>query len=233
MRIAIVEDEAEAAALLQRYIARWEQETGSACAVDTFTNGVDFISDYRPVYDVVFLDIEMPHMNGLTAAKKLRALDQDVLLVFVTMMAQYAIRGYEVDAIGYMVKPVEYFSFARQMQKVAGRLRDGRGEQLSIQTATNLVRIFLKDLYYVEADDHFLVYHTVQGERKLFGKLGAIEEQLAGKGFFRCNKGYLVNLRHVQRLHGNTVTVGGDELLVSRSKVRPLMAALNEYLGRK
>lgn len=233
MRIAVVEDETEAAALLCEYIARWAQETGTICTADTFTNGLDFISDYRPIYDVVFLDIEMPHMNGLTAAKKLRTLDCNVLLVFVTMMAQYAIRGYEVDAVGYMVKPVEYFSFARQMQKLQKKLDEDIGEQFSIQTVTNLARFLLKDLYYIEVVDHFLIFHTAEGSSKLFGKLSDVENRLAGKGFFRCNKGYLVNLRHVQRLRGNTVTVGGDELLVSRSKVRPLMAALNEYLGRK
>ena len=107
------------------------------------------------------------------------------------------------------------------------------GEQFSIQTVTNLARFLLKDLYYIEVADHFLIFHTAEGSSKLFGRLSDVESRLAGKGFFRCNKGYLVNLRHVQRLRGNTVTVGGDELLVSRSKVRPLMAALNEYLGRK
>ena len=106
--IAIVEDDKTQAASLKEYLLRYAAENGEAFAVKTFSNAVIFLEKYTAVYDVVFMDIKMPYLNGIAAAHKLRELDKGVLLFFITSLTQYAIRGYEVDALNYIVKPVEY-----------------------------------------------------------------------------------------------------------------------------
>ena len=96
LRIAIVEDEPAQADILFRHLERFCGERGLELCSDRFLNGLDFVSEYTPRYDAVFLDIEMPHMNGMECAVRLREKDKEVALIFVTNMVQYAVKGYEV-----------------------------------------------------------------------------------------------------------------------------------------
>ena len=107
-RIAIVEDEDACARLLEDYIRRYGETAGDAFRTDRFPNGLEFIENYRPVYDVILMDIRMPLVDGMEAARRLRAQDEETALIFVTNMAQYAIKGYEVQALDFMLKPVQY-----------------------------------------------------------------------------------------------------------------------------
>lgn len=122
--IAIVEDDKTQAESLKEYLLRYAAENGEAFAVKTFANAVVFLENYTAVYDVVFMDIKMPYLNGIAAAHKLRELDKNVLLFFITSLTQYAIRGYEVDALNYIVKPVEYNEFALKFRKAMDRLSE-------------------------------------------------------------------------------------------------------------
>lgn len=86
-------------------------------SVDIFRSGVDFIGDGTAVYDIVFLDIEMPLLNGIETAKKLRKFDSDVCIIFVTNMPQFALKGYEVDALDYVLKPVNSFNIKNTVKR--------------------------------------------------------------------------------------------------------------------
>lgn len=103
MRVAIVEDEAESAAVLQAHFARYGKERGCTFAADVYADAESFITGYRPDYDLVLFDIEMPGMNGMKGAQKLREVDPYVPIVFVTNMARYAVKGYSVGAIDFIV----------------------------------------------------------------------------------------------------------------------------------
>ena len=99
-RIAIVEDEATVREQLTGYVQRYTRQYGTPFEVSAFASGVEILEEYRPVYDIIFLDVEMPHLDGMETARRIRALDSDVLLIFITNMAQYAIKGYAVGALG-------------------------------------------------------------------------------------------------------------------------------------
>ena len=123
MKIAIVDDDKDFIQKMREYIARWQTENNTPCTVQSFTNAVNFLEPYSADWDIVFLDIEMPLMNGLEAAKKLRKTDKSACLIFVTSMAQYAINGYEVDALDYVIKPVSYTLFCDKMQRAINYLK--------------------------------------------------------------------------------------------------------------
>ena len=93
------------------------------------------------------------------------------------------------------------------------------------------MRLESGDLYYVESQGHQLTYHTRTGSYPSAGAIGQAEEQLAGQGFFRCNKGYLVNLEHVEGIQENCARVKGDSLLISRGRRAAFMEALADYVG--
>lgn len=109
--VAIVEDEAEQAGILLSYLERYGQEYGVGFQATHFSGSLAFLNDVRTIFDIVFMDIEMPYKNGMEAAAEMRQINTESCLIFVTNMAQYAIKGYEVDAMDFVLKPVNYFAF--------------------------------------------------------------------------------------------------------------------------
>ena len=227
--IAIVEDDKTQAASLKEYLLRYAAENGEAFAVKTFSNAVIFLENYTAVYDVVFMDIKMPYLNGIAAAHKLRELDKGVLLFFITSLTQYAIRGYEVDALNYIVKPVEYNEFALKFKKAVDRLAEKKSGELLVPTDMGYKKISPAEIYYVEVRGHHCKYHTTEGEYKQYQTIRSVEEKLLPYGFARCNNCYLVNLRHVSSVKDYTAIVGGDELQISHPRKKEFMRRLTAF----
>ena len=111
-KIAVVEDNDAMREQLCGFIAQYARESGRQLDVTAFADGAEIVDPYRPGFDIIFLDIEMPTLGGMPTAERIRQVDPDVVLVFVTNMAQYAIRGYEVDALDFVLKPVSYYQFS-------------------------------------------------------------------------------------------------------------------------
>lgn len=130
--IAIVEDSRLDRSLLCEYIERYAKENGEICKISEYENAVNFLTGYKPVFDAVFLDIQMPYMDGMQAAKKLRELDPEVALVFITNMSNFAVHGYSVNAVDFVVKPVVYLNFAAMFAKVL-RLAKKKTEEIVIK----------------------------------------------------------------------------------------------------
>jgi len=122
IKIAIVEDEAAVRDQLTDYVRRYTRQYGTEFEVTCFTDGDEILENYRPAFDIIFLDVEMKRLNGMETAQRIRELDDDVLLIFITNMAQYAIKGYSVGALDYVLKPVPYFAFSQQLQKAVNQL---------------------------------------------------------------------------------------------------------------
>ena len=114
INIAIVEDEKLYVSQFKEYISRYEKESGNRINVSVFPDGAEIVENYSGDFDIILMDIQMKYMDGMTAAEQIRKLDSEVIIMFITNMTQYAIRGYEVDALDYVVKPVEYFSFSQK-----------------------------------------------------------------------------------------------------------------------
>lgn len=132
IEIAMVEDEAEAADLLRSYIDRYSKENEKMFAVTRYDSAIAFLTDYKPKFDLIFMDIELPDLNGMEASRKLREIDRTTALIFVTNMAQFAIKGYEVEALDFVVKPVSYYNFALKMQKAIDRIESNREREIHI-----------------------------------------------------------------------------------------------------
>lgn len=233
IRIGVVEDDEAYRTTLLDHLARYDAEHGVQLHVRTFGDGAELVDGYRPDFDILFLDVEMAQMDGLEAARRVREVDTDVIIVFVTNMGQYAIKGYEVDALSYLLKPVPYFAFAQELGRSLARLqkRETRGVVISVNNT--LVRLDPAEIVYVESVKHRITVHALDREYAFSGTLKALEEELDGLGFYRSNNCYLVNLRHVTRVDQSTsVMVNGDELQVSRPRKKGFLEALADHIGR-
>lgn len=231
IRVAIVEDDAEVQGVLQEYVRRYTRQYGTEFEVTLFADGVDILDDYRAVYDIIFLDVEMKHLDGMTTAERIRQMDAEVILIFITNMAQYAIRGYAVDAMDYVLKPVSYFAFSQRLSRAIQRMKKRARRYMTISIKGGAQKLDIDKIYYVESQGHNLIFHTEQGDHVTSGTMKDVEEKLESLNFFRCNKGYLVNLEHVDGVQGGCAIVGGKELLISRGRKNDFMEALANYVG--
>ena len=231
MKIAIVDDEKKATDLIKKYIDQFTLEYHFEIQVSVFHNPQDFLENYTKDYDLVFLDVEMPGLNGIETAKELRRVDGNVVIMFITNMAQYALHGYEVEAIDYVIKPLGYQEFALKMKKAMRYMGRHEKKQMMLQTTDGIQPVAIEDILYVEVIRHYLQYHTTGQVYEVRGAMKEAEEELERYHFVRCNQSYLVNLAKVACIHGNTVTVGSDQLPISRNKKTAFVDALTRYIG--
>lgn len=233
LRIAIVEDDPTDLAQITEYLRHYETEHSQSFSVKQFTDPVRFLADYRPDFDMVFMDIELPHFNGVEAAKRLRELDNIVTLTFITNMEQCAVKGYEVDALDFVVKPINYYRFSSMMTKAIRSIAKRAEKEIVVRSSSKITRLRISQIYYVEIRDHLLLFHSELGNLDSWGNLSGIERELAEYDFVRCSSSYLVNLRHVVVVEGNTVVVAGDRLPISQRKRKAFYNSVTNYLSEK
>ncbi|MDO4328815.1 MAG: LytTR family DNA-binding domain-containing protein [Lachnospiraceae bacterium] len=231
IRIGLVDDDENHLQMVQSFLKRYEKEEGVSFQVEEYRNGLNFVEDYNGALDVVFLDIEMPHMDRMTAARKIREKDQALGIVFVTNMAQCAIRGYEVNAIDFIVKPVSYYVFADKLRKAVRFSKLNTEKDFVVQTEDSIIKITCSQILYVEKNKNYLICHTKKGDYRIRGTMAAMEEKLSGEGFSKCISGCLVNLRYVVRVDKDTVWVGDTPLPISRQRKKEFKEDFMKYLG--
>lgn len=231
MQVAIVEDNKDAAELLRSYLTQYENTVDEQFHITCFPTAAAFLEPYRG-YDLIFMDIQLPHMDGMEGALRLRKMDTQVKLIFVTNMAQYAARGYEVEALDFMVKPVAYADFAFKMKRAMNAIQISRKKELVIPQPSGMVRIGSDELLYVEVRGHSLTYHLSGQAIQARGTMERAEEQLAPWSFLRCNNCYLINPRYIDWVRGYTVRVGGEELQISHPRRKKFMENLSQWYGK-
>ena len=163
IRLAIVEDEDLYANQLVEYIRKYELESGEQFKIERFRDGDEIAEEYKGDYDIILMDIQMQFMDGMTAAEKIRELDSEVIIMFITNMTNYAIRGYQVDALDYVVKPVEYFSFCKKIEKAIGKVDRKKTPAITIRIQSGVMKLKANDIYYIESEGHNLFYVTKKG----------------------------------------------------------------------
>ena len=231
-RIAIVEDQEETRECLNRFVRQYAEEQGLQVEISLITDGSEIAEHYTPGFDIIFMDVEMPRLDGFAAAEAIRAVDAEVVLVFVTNMAQYAIRGYEVDALDYVLKPVSYGAFCTKLSRAIQRVQRRKGGQVALQLSGGGMQLLdTGDLLYLETRNRMLYYHTATQEYAVRGSLAGAEKQLAAYHFARCNQCYLVNLQYVRGVENDFVQVGDARLEISRRQKAAFMTAVASYLG--
>lgn len=231
IRVAIVDDEATSVEQLKSFLKQYQKERNEVMSIVSFSDGDEIAENYKAEYDIIILDIEMKFMDGMTAAEMIRKKDQEVIIIFITNMAQYAIKGYTVNATDYVLKPVSYFAFSQRLDKVVSHINKKAKKYLAIGVKGGTVKIDISNIHYIESQGHRLIFHTITDEYVIFGTMKEIEDKLANMDFFRCNKGYLLNLAHVDSVHDGIAIIHGERLLISRGRKKEFMEALTDYLG--
>lgn len=232
MRIGVVEDDPLHMRALTGYLERYGQDREVEIEVATFTDGADLLESYRPVYDILLLDIQMAGTDGLAAARAVRRSDPAVVIIFITSAPQYAIRGYEVSALGYLLKPLPYASFLHEIDRARAVLDRHEGTSLVLKEGVGVQRVPVRDIVYLESVGHRITVHLVDGEVTVNGTLKEMEPRLEPHGFYRSNSCYIVNLGHVVGVQDqDSLMSTGQALRVSRPRKKGFMRALTEHVA--
>ena len=230
-RIAIVEDDREYVKELRTYLNQYAAEEGQGFEISVFYDGAEILENYVPKYDLILLDIEMQKINGMDAAEKIRETDENVVLMFITNMAQYAIRGYSVGALDFVMKPITYYTFSMKIKRALKRVQKREISSILLTLPDGVKKLEARQIYYLEVQNRQLHYHTDEGEIVVRGSLQSAENLLPSDTFAKCNHWYLVNLMHVTEVRKNTAVVGPFELEISRRNRSGFLEALTKYIG--
>ncbi|MGM9537974.1 MAG: LytR/AlgR family response regulator transcription factor [Candidatus Onthomonas sp.] len=228
--IAIVEEDPQEEKVLETYVEHHLNGREIAFLVHRYDSGVEFIRS-RTAYDIVFMDTQMRDMDGLEAARFLRIVNKDAKLIFVTQMVHLAIRGYEVNAQDFLLKPVNQEAIDRVLERALASLDQDQGECFALRTSGGIISLSARDIYFVEVYDHELIYHTAFGDYQVRGQLRAVREKLDSRFFVPCGRSYLVNIRHVQSLQRNYLMVHGLKIPVAKAHYKKIEQMLISYQG--
>lgn len=230
INVCIVEDEVAQANLLKEYIDRFSKKSRVQCALTHYGDGIDLVDEYRGQFDIILLDIQMKHLDGMAAAEKIRKVDSDVIIIFITSTVQYAVQGYAVDALGYVLKPVPYLQFEQLFDKAIARVNAKR-EKVFIRVSVDerQIKLDCDSIYYIESQRNNVCIHCLDADYVTAGPLKKFDEMLGGHGFSKCHNAYIVNLSYVEAVQKEEVLLtNGVELPISRARKKEFMAALTE-----
>lgn len=227
VNIAIIEDDTEDFRRLKSCLEQFFQNIDRQYSITPFTKGEDFLC-YPDSFHLVFMDIELPGINGIETAQQLRSRHREDVLVLVTNMVQYAIHGYSVNAVDYIVKPVMYEQLALKMPGFLSMLKR-KQKHLVIRQKQDVTKLNIKDIRFIEIFRHDVIIHTDKGDVSCYGTLKEFEDDLSDYGFVKCSQSCLINLAYVQSISGDQILVDGCNVPVSRREKKKFLDAFIRY----
>ena len=237
VKIAVCDDEKN----IRTYLVSLIRKQGAECSIVEYASAGEYLADGKE-HDLVFLDIEMggsgAELDGMGLARHIRGMDVcwQPIIIFVTGYEKYVYDAFDVGAFQYLVKPVDEQKFAEVFGRAVGQAiseEEQRKKKLVIQYAGEGRAIPLNDIYYMESQNHNIVLYLKSGKLEYYGKIGDLEEELAGQ-FYRIHRGYLINLFHVEGYDKTEVRMAnGDKLLLSRYKYDGFVQAYIDYISEE
>ena len=231
MKIAVVEDEQKERRQLCLIVEAYFREKDISLQIHPFESGEEIAKRAGEFFDVIFMDIDMGGLDGMEAARRIRAVDSNAVIVFITNMAGYAVEGYSVQALDFLIKPVSALRIRQELDKILEIRRRGKPPKIMLKGNGTIFQVDVNDILFVEMYGRKIRVHRRQGMVEFNGTLRYFEERLPKELFFRCHHGFLVNMAYVSSIGKCDVEVEGRCLPVGRQRKKKFLQAFARYLG--
>lgn len=228
-KIAICDDEQDQIEYISSVVSKWRSRNGCACDIGIFNSAEAFLFEYEDnkAYDILLLDVEMKSITGIEMAKRIRKDNNRSEIIFITSHFEFVGEGYEVDALHYLIKPIDENKLMQVLDKAADKL-SVEPTFVVISCEGGTIRLYESDILYVEAFLHYIVIHTKDKEYRIKESISVFEEKLSGD-FYRIHRSYVVSLKHITRISRTSVNIGNAELPLSRGKYDDVNRAFIEH----
>lgn len=234
LHIAICDDEADFVTHLTTLIQQYAAETGEEIKITAYYDGMELVERYDTSIDLIFLDIQMRLLDGLHTAQRIRELDENVGIIFLTTLTQYGLEGYQYQAADYIIKPIKYVRLKAELNQWLKKHRHNDSPSIVVVNDSGKYKIVLKSLRYVETFNRKLLLHTEQENIISYKSMKEMEQELSQAGFARCHTSYLVNLFYVKGVQKLEITlITGEQLPISQPKRKAFMEQLTRYWGER
>lgn len=229
-QIAICDDEVQ----MRRFLRAALEEAGIVCGVDEFSNGAELLRNYRE-YDILFLDIDMPVVNGMEAAREIRRKDRKAKIIYVTAYQDYMQRSFAVHPFSFLVKPVKKEAIIKVLREAVLYSReDEKSVTLRMETEQGMEELAVQDIYYLEYQNRKLRLAMRHGECRVRGKISEFSRKLIPYGFASPHKSFVVNLYHVKAIRGYDIfMMNGDVVPLSQKRSTEFRGLLGKYQAER
>ena len=233
MRIAICEDNEIHRDILEHLLNRYFSERSIHFELVPYQYGMNFLYDMEEgaYFDMAFLDIYMEDTMGNQIAHKLRAMGYQGEIVFLTASSDFAIEGYDVDASGYLLKPLDYGKLEMVMDRIT---RNIAPSTYQIRHRTTVTKLAYHEILYIESNNSKCILHTESGESyTVYKTLNTIEKELGDRRFLRCHQSFLVNMDHIKQIGKQFLLSNGDYVPIRQRGVKAVRQAYIDYIASK
>lgn len=234
LQIAVCDDEPIFQEKIKHLLEIYLQREGLSYEIHMFRSGEAFLAccENQVKFDIVFLDINMEKVDGIQTAMRIRSFHSDTYIVFVTAYLDYALEGYKVNAVRYLMKDNLALALEECMTAILRKMRTARVTFSFLEGERTL---YTDNLLYVESRGHKSIFHYMESGivlYQIYDKLDTVEERLSGYGFLRIHKSYLTNMRHIRKISNYTAYLDtGMELPVPRLRFQRVKEAFVVYKG--
>lgn len=220
MQIAVCDDCEKDRLKIKELIEEYALNRGCSMTIDEYSQGVDLCSSPERLkqYKIIFLDINMEEMDGLTTAKKVKELYPETYIILVTAFMSYALEGYKVKASRFLIKDDLEQTLGECLEDIL-REEELKSRKISFSFVEGTIELPVQKIIYIETDGHKNIFYTMEQTYSLYKKLDEIEERLAGCGFVRVHQSFLINMQYIEKMSSYTLKLmTGKEISVPKSR---------------
>ena len=218
LAIAVCDDEIIECCTMAKRIKEIMEEMKIPCIIRQFQSGGDLLRALES-FDIIFLDIIMQDLDGMKTAQIFRQKGSDRILIFMSSSKEYVFEAYDVEAFQYLLKPVDDKKLKRVLQRAVFKTERCSQEFIIVSRERQKKKLFLDDIYYFEIKGRVVDVHGAEGIFTYYEQIGELENKLWDKGFFRCHKSYLINLKYVDGYNSQEVIMeNGEKIVIAKRR---------------
>ena len=232
LSIAVCDDEIMECCGMAGKIKEIMEELKTPCIIRQFDSGRKLLQAPES-FDIVFLDIMMCDIDGMKTARMLREKASDKLLIFVSSSREYVFEAYDVEAFWYLLKPIDVLKLKNVLQKALLKTENRAQEFIIVSRERQKKKLFLDDIYYFEIRGRIIDVHGNEWIFTSYEQIGGLENKLRDKGFFRCHKSCLINLKYVDVYNRQEVMLeNGEKVMLAKRRYEAFCQEILKYMRK-